>query len=181
MFEPTELTIQNFLSTSIILVCLVSKLPQLARVIQSDSVKGKNVFFSLQANLKLQHVCELGISVTALGLEIFRQSILSMYHYHHGYAISMYLDHLSTWLQQSIVFFFVVNLNAKNHYSATKKGSFPLLCCYMISVICMSVILPKYTLDYLIVSRVATFALFLGSFLTHTIFIFFLNRSCVRC
>lgn len=125
-------------------------------------------------------VC-LGISVPALALEIFRQSIFTTYHYHHGYAILLYLDHALVWLQQSLIFFLV--LSAKNH-DAAKNGSLPAVFYYMIPIMYMSVILPKYTFDYLIVSIVS---IFLFIFCSRFFKILQLNfkkkkiRSCVRC
>lgn len=95
---------------------------------------------------------KLGISIPALGLEIFRQSILTIYHYYHEYGIFMYLDHLLILIQQSVLFYFVSN--EKNVHS-DKNGSRPLhIGYYIIPIICMIAILPKNTFDYLIVSNV---------------------------
>lgn len=46
MLESVSLHIKNILSTSIIVVCLVSKLPQIHRVIKSDAVRG--MFFRMR-------------------------------------------------------------------------------------------------------------------------------------
>lgn len=160
MLDSISLHIKNFLSTSIIVVCLVSKLPQIYRVIKSDAVGGmffllyiRNLstsafFVPLPLSLPFSHQHKLGVSTFSLRLEIFRQLILTTYHYHHGYGVLMYLDHVLILIQQSILFYLVSN--AKNH--RTDKAVHATHYCQLL-VICVTVILPKYTFDYLIVSN----------------------------
>lgn len=116
-----------------------------------------NLFsFALSLFLSFLSVYELGISIPSIGLEIFRLSILIAYYFNNGYAILLYLDYPMVFIQQAILFYFVTN--AKN-YNTIFNGF------YIMTVLCMIVILPKFIFDYLIVSNVMQYSsFFCGNF-----------------
>lgn len=132
------------------------------------------LFFYVAFSPSLSHIL-IGISVSAVALEIFRQSILSTYHYHNGYGILMYLDHIVIVVQQSILLYLVSNSNSHTDSERTvEHTAIRIHFNYVIVVgICMTVILPTWIFDYLIVSSVvAIYATFFSMCFLLFLFLF---------
>lgn len=151
MLASFNVFIKYFLSVSVILICFVSKLPQIIRVVKSESTNGKLEELAKHQldNINFCQSIYTGISLFSLGIEVFRLSILLTYNFCYGNPILYYLEYLLILAQQSILFYYV--LKFKNLLE-TEMVLLSMLV-YLTIILFMAEVFPRIILDYLIVSK----------------------------
>lgn len=165
MSHSSATALINLLNISSILICFVSKLPQINTVIKTKSVGGTLIFTSsfciFQNNTKLFMLiafllCQLfciGISTFSLLLELCRLAILWAYNYCYGYSVFTYLEYPFLLIQQTILFHFVAN-----YRNASTLQTTAITLSILSSVLLfLSGVLPKWILSYLLVMYIVEF------------------------
>lgn len=150
MFASISIFITYFLSFSVILICFVSKLPQIIRVTTTKSADGEKMSMILFPWIEwIKFLLSfVGISLFSLSLEVFRLVILLTYNFCYGSPILMYLEYPLVLVQQSILFYYVLKFK---HLLDTDIVLLSMLI-YLTMILFMADILPKTILEYLIVN-----------------------------
>jgi len=91
--KSAAVLLADILNFTTILICTVSKLPQLFAIIKGRSSRG--------------------ISLLSVSLEVLRMAILWCYNYCFGYPLMTYLEHPVLLAQQFILVYLVIKFNAE--------------------------------------------------------------------
>lgn len=153
MFATDALVVilRDFFNLCTVCICFVSKVPQINKVVQNKSAVGKRWtpnYRKFTPKCQLNRFVSLGISLSAVTLEIFRFAVLLCYNYCNGSQLLSYLEYPVLLLQQSTLVYFVLKFN---NLLCTEIVLMSILVFITIALF-MAEVLPKLLLTYLIVS-----------------------------
>lgn len=169
------LIIADILSFITILLCLVSKVPQIKTLVDNRSAKGTFAFLKLTLatrsnsiycnihiaqrhasmifihNISTMYFCclILGISLLALYLELFSYTTMMSYNYYSRYAILSYLEYPMLLIQEYVLVFLVLKYNEMlNQRTYIIAGAYFFIFCLILVRF-----MPSFLFTMLVVSR----------------------------